>query len=99
MDNNDNSDESSGKGEETKKSWSGTPFHNDDVRDKRNIFWKSTPQEYATAQTDGLDENKKLVAYPLAYLYRSLFSRKFWMFALVGLIIFISFKSIITNDF
>jgi hypothetical protein len=81
-----------------RKYWSGTPFQDNDDNDKRKMFWKSTPQEYATAQTDGLDENKKLVAYPLAYLFRSLFTRNFWMFALISIIIFISFRSIITND-
>ena len=81
-----------------KKYWNGTPFHDDKDNDKRKLFWKSTPQEYAKMQTKDLDENQSLIAYPLAYLFRSLFSRNFWMFVLVGIIIFISFKSIITND-
>jgi len=93
----DTKEESERSGDDTSKYWSGTPFH-DDEGDKRKKFWKSTPHEYATVQTDGLGENKKLVAYPMAYLFRSLFTRNFWMFILVVLIISISFRSVITND-
>lgn len=96
----DNKEESEklGENKNEKKYWSGTPFHDDKENNKRDMFWKSTPYEYATIQTEGLDENKKLMAYPMAYLFRSLFTRNFWMFILVFLIISISFRSVITND-
>ena len=69
-----------------------------ETQERRNKFWKSTPSDYAKEQTDGLDENIKIVAYPAAYLFRSIFMINFWMFTLVGIIIIISFKSIITNE-
>ena len=70
----------------------------DSKKHKRDLFWKSTPQEYAEAQTKNLDENTNVLAYPAAYLFRSLFTANFWMFTLIGIIIFITFKSAIMND-
>ena len=66
--------------------------------EKTNQFWNSTPSEYAKIKTDGINDNNSIVVYPLAYLFRSIFKPNFWMFVLVGIIIFIAFKSIITND-
>ena len=70
-----------------------------ETREERiNNFWSSSPSEYAKNQTKDLEENIQYVAYPAAYLFRSLFTVNFWMFALVGIIIFVSAQSIITNE-
>ncbi len=68
-------------------------------QERINNFWKSNPSEYAKEQTKKCDDNTKIIAYPIAYLFRLIFMANFWMFTLVGIIIFVSFQSILTNDF
>ena len=63
----------------------------------RDNFWKSSPKEYASNLTEKLDEESALFYYPLAYLFRSFFTIKFWFFSLASLIVVILLRELMLN--
>ena len=72
--------------------------YDDKQKCKRDNFWNNDPKNYANNITSDLDDDKKNIFYPIAYVFRLLFTKKLWLFALPSVIIVIMFTDIFTNN-